>query len=82
MTTVNVRLYARLKELIGARDVTLCLPEGATIAELRDLLGQRYPRVKAILPTVVYAVDEEYVPVTHALRDGDDVAVIPPVSGG
>ena len=82
MTTVNVRLYARLKDVIGARDVTLCLPDGATIAELRDSLGEQYPAVQGILPTVVYAVDEEYVPVSHSLRDGDHVAVIPPVSGG
>lgn len=82
MPTVNVRLYAGLRDAVGARDICLELADGATIGELRDTLGARYPLVRPFLPTLVYAVDEEYVPVEHPLRDGDHVALIPPVSGG
>ncbi len=82
MTNVRVRLYAGLQGLIGARDVDLALPDGATIGALRDRLGERYPIVQPFLPTLVCAVDEEYVPSEHVLRDGDRVALIPPVSGG
>lgn len=82
MATVNVRLYAGLQDMIGARDVKLQLPDGATIGQLRERLGEEYPVVQAFLPTLVCAVDEEYVPSEHVLRDGDHVALIPPVSGG
>jgi len=82
MMTVSVRLYAGLREMAGARDIEMELPDGATIGELRDVLGERYPVVRAFLPTLVCAVDEEYVPSEHRLRDGDHVALIPPVSGG
>ncbi len=82
MPTVNVRLFAGLKEMIGAREITLALPDGATIHELRACIGETYPLVKPLLSTTVCAVGEEYVPVTHLLRDGDLVALIPPVSGG
>lgn len=82
MTTVNVRLFAGLHQLIGERDLTMELPDGATIGTLRDRLGEQYPVVQAFLPTLVCAVDEEYVPSEHVLRDGDQVALIPPVSGG
>ena len=79
---VRVRLFAGLSELLGERNVTLELPEGATIDDLRDQLSRRYPAVTPYLPSVVCAVDEEYVTRDHALREGDDVALIPPVSGG
>ena len=79
---VHVSLFAGLKELVGQRKVTLELPEGATVIQLRDRLSEEYPRVTPFLPTLVCAVDEEYVPSEHLLRDGDEIALIPPVSGG
>ncbi len=82
MTTVHVRLYAGLQDLIGARDIDMDLPDGATVGGLREQLGEQYPVVQAFLPVLVCAVDEEYVPNEHVLREGDRVALIPPVSGG
>ena len=80
--TVHVRLFAGLHDMVGKRDLDLELPEGATIGELRDRLGEEYPIVQPFLSTLVCAVDEEYVPSDHVLSDGDKVALIPPVSGG
>ena len=82
MITAHVRLFAGLHQLVGERDLEMTLPDGATIEQLRDKLGDLYPVVQAFLPTLVCAVDEEYVPPEHLLRDGDHVALIPPVSGG
>jgi len=82
VTTVTVRLYAGLRDLVGAREITMDLPAPATVATLRDRLGAEHPRVLPMLPVLVCAVDEEYVPVEHPLRDGDRVTLIPPVSGG
>ena len=79
---VHVRLFAGLQDLLGQRDVTLELAEGATVDHLREQLSREYPVVTPFLSTLVCAVDEEYVPTDHPLRDGDDVALIPPVSGG
>ncbi|MEX2247133.1 MAG: molybdopterin converting factor subunit 1 [Dehalococcoidia bacterium] len=80
--TVNVRLFAGLHDLVGKRDIVLDLPDGATIAQLRHRLAEEYPIVEAFLSTLVCAVDEEYVPSEHVLAQGDNVALIPPVSGG
>ena len=68
--------------MVGAREIALELPDGADIARLRDMMGERYPIVRALLPSLVCAVGEEYVPSGHVLREGDLVALIPPVSGG
>jgi molybdopterin converting factor subunit 1 len=82
MPTVQVRLFAHLRDLIGEREITVALPEGATVDALRTHVGECYPDARPVLSNVVCAVGEEYVPDTHALRDGDLVALIPPVSGG
>ncbi len=79
---VNVRLFAGLHDLLGKRDVVLELAEGATVLQLREQLAKEYPIVTPYLTTLVCAVDEEYVPSEHRLQEGDEVALIPPVSGG
>ncbi len=79
---INVRLFAGLHDLLGQRQITLQLAEGATVSQLRDQLCAEYPAVTPFVPTLICAVDEEYVPPEHQLHDGDEVALIPPVSGG
>jgi molybdopterin converting factor subunit 1 len=82
MPDIHVRLFAGLHDLVGKRDLVLAMPAGATIGQLRDRLGEEYPIVQPFLTTLVCAVDEEYVPPEHVLSEGDDVALIPPISGG
>jgi molybdopterin synthase catalytic subunit len=79
---VSIRLFAGLHELLGQRNVTLDLPERATVADLRTQLSREYPVVTPFLTTLVCAVGDEYVSADHPLHEGDDVALIPPVSGG
>ena len=79
---VTVRLFAGLSDLLGKREVTIDLADGATVGDLRERVSTEYPQITPFLTTLVCAVDDEYVPSEHALRDGDEVAFIPPVSGG
>jgi molybdopterin synthase catalytic subunit len=79
---VSVRLFAGLSDLVGHREVELELAEGATVADLRERLVSQYPAVAPLMSTLVCAVDEEYVPNEHCLSPGDQVALIPPISGG
>ena len=82
MPTVSVMLFAGLREVVGQREISVTLPEGATVDTLRARIGEEYPLAQAILPMVVCAVGEEYVSPDETLREGDRVALIPPVSGG
>jgi molybdopterin synthase catalytic subunit len=79
---VSVRLFAGLHDLVGRREVELELVEGATVADLREQLASQYPAVAPLMSTLVCAVNEEYAPNEHRLSPGDQVALIPPVSGG
>ncbi len=79
---VNVRLFAGLTEIVGARQIELDLADGATVGDLREKMAEKFPAVGPFLSSLVCAVNEEYVPAGHHVREGDDVALIPPVSGG
>ena len=79
---VNIRLFAALREVLGRGEVTLNVSEGATVGELQGQLMREYPAVEAFLATLVWAVNEDYVSAEHRVREGDEIALIPPISGG
>jgi molybdopterin synthase catalytic subunit len=74
---VTVRLFAMLRERAGAREVTLSLPEGARVSDALAELGT----IAEGLPLVM-AVNREYADEDQVLDAGDELALIPPVSGG
>ena len=80
--TVNVLLFAQLRGGFGADELAASLPSGATGAGLLQWLSQRNPKLAGLLEVSRLAVNCEYVPGDHQLQTGDEVVVIPPVSGG
>ena len=79
---MSVRLFAGLRDAVGARVVVVEVPEGASVALLKARLGEEYPAVSAMLGTAVCAMDDEYVRSDELVREHVEVALIPPVSGG
>jgi MoaE-MoaD fusion protein len=77
---VQVRLFASYREAAGVGRFEASLPVGAKVRDLVDLLAVRVPGVRTA-PGLV-AVNHAYVGPDQALHDGDEVAFIPPVSGG
>jgi len=78
----KVRLFARLSELAGVRETEVEAGEGLTVAEAYRQLCLRFPALAAYSSSLLYAVNTEYVAPEHPLGDGDELALIPPVSGG
>ncbi|HYK96191.1 MAG TPA: MoaD family protein [Candidatus Dormibacteraeota bacterium] len=79
---VHVRLFAMQRELAGTRRVTLELAPGSTIEAAWEALVERYPVLAPGRPAVRFARNGDYAAPHAALEDGDEVAMIPPVSGG
>ena len=74
---VAIRLFAGLRELAGKRAVEIDLPDGSTAADIWPALG-----LGTEPPGLLLAVNKQYVPRETVLVEGDEVALIPPVSGG
>jgi molybdopterin converting factor subunit 1 len=79
---IRVRLFAIQRELAGAREIALELPPGATIEAAWTALVERHPVLAPGRPAVRFARNGEYTDPETALDDGDELAIIPPVSGG
>lgn len=80
--TVTVLLFASVAEKVGTRRIDLPLEPGDTVATVRDRLVNAYPQLQIFLPTLLYAVNEEYVREGDPVPAGATLALIPPVSGG
>ena len=79
---VTVRLFARLRELAGTSELTRELPDDATALSAWQSIAREFPAMSPYERTVSCAVNEEYARMSTALHDGDEVAFLPPVSGG
>ena len=80
--SVRVLFFASLADLVGERRRSLRLPAGATIADALQDLSVDVPELAARAPHVSFAVNESFVAADAELSDGDELALIPPVSGG
>jgi len=79
---VTVRLFARLRELAGASELEREVPEGSTALDVWNTLTGEFPAFDGYTRAISVAVNEEYARLTASVRDGDDIAFLPPVSGG
>jgi molybdopterin synthase catalytic subunit len=78
---VRVRLFASFREACGTSSLTLDIDAGATVGSIVERLRAEYPRF-GVTEHAMYALNQEYVPISAEVHDGDEVALIPPVSGG
>jgi molybdopterin synthase catalytic subunit/molybdopterin converting factor small subunit len=80
---VKLLAFGILRDQLGSSMGPLELPAGSTVRDLLDRCRSLAPgNGAAVWSSIAVAVNEEYVPATHRLADGDEVALLPPVSGG
>jgi len=79
---VRLRMFAVLRERSGVTETDIELADGATVAVAMEEVGRRFASVVDLLPRTAAAVNLCYAKPGTALRDGDELALIPPVSGG
>ena len=79
---IKVLFFGQLKDICGHAEARLELPEGATVKHVFDHYATLYPRLAGLAGSTVLARNQEFAPGSEPLADGDDVALLPPVSGG
>ena len=79
---VTVRLFARLRELAGAAELRREIADGSTALDVWNSLSGDFPPLADYTKAISVAVNEEYARLTSSVHDGDEVAFLPPVSGG
>jgi molybdopterin converting factor subunit 1 len=79
---VKVRLFARLREIVGASEVERDVPAGATLGVVWEQLSTEFPALAPYRSSISAAVNADYVRLQAPVAEGDEVAFLPPVSGG
>ena len=79
---VTVRLFARLRDLAGTGELVRDIPPSATVQTVWTSLVDEMPSLRDYELTMSVAVNADYARMSAAVHDGDEVAFLPPVSGG
>jgi molybdopterin converting factor subunit 1 len=79
---VTVRLFARLSDIAGASELARDVAAGATIGDVWHQLTGEFPELARYERSISSAVNADYARMDRAISDGDEVAFLPPVSGG
>ena len=79
---LNIRLFALYRERAGRSTVLVVVPDEATVADLTDEIRRQLPNLAPPEVKIVVAVNTDYADSEVVLQPGDDVCLIPPVSGG
>jgi len=79
---IGVLFFGLLKDVVGRSSETVELPEGARVRDVLRHCVRVAPRLEPMMPSLAISVNREYAEVDRVLREGDEVALLPPVSGG
>lgn len=79
---IKLRLFSIAKDIAGFDEQEIDVAESSTASDVLEFLSARDKRFHEWKSSLRFAVNYEYVANNHPLKDGDEVAVIPPVSGG
>ncbi len=80
--TITVLFFASCRDLMGVSDRKMILAPGATVTDLIATLASERARFADLAPSLMVSVNQAYADRDVQLREGDEVAFIPPVSGG
>jgi molybdopterin converting factor small subunit len=79
---VRVRFYAQLRELIGAYELEIELPQGATVRELLEEIYAQQPALRTHDKSILIGAGLEFVDRNYKPNPGEEIAIMPPVQGG
>lgn len=80
--TITVKLFAIYQETYNQPELTLTLPEKTTVNDVFHLMIKEHPELSSWQSITRFAINMEFMPGDTLLRNGDELVLIPPVSGG
>ena len=79
---IKVKFFASYRDITGRPEAILDLDEGTTLSALLEDLKGEYPKLGSLTDTIIASVNKRYAREDVMLKEGDEVALLPPVSGG
>jgi molybdopterin converting factor small subunit len=82
MTSLTVQLFASIRDAAGREEVVVDLPEDASAADLKGEIARQMPAVEPHMESAAVVINHRVARPHDPIRPGDEVALLPPVSGG
>jgi molybdopterin converting factor subunit 1 len=79
---VRVLLFGQLKDIVGRQEDSLDLQPGASLSAVMAHYAERYPKFQGLNSSIACSINQEYAQGSAVLKEGDEVGLLPPVSGG
>jgi molybdopterin synthase catalytic subunit len=79
---VKVLFFGQLREILGRSEEGLELPVGSRLSDVFEHYSAQHPGIQAMAGSIVLARNHEFTPAASAVAEGDEIALLPPVSGG
>ena len=79
---IKVKLFARYRELVGTKETELEVQAGTTVAELKKVIKDYFPQLKNWDNNLIIAINSEFANNNQILKEGDEITLLPPLSGG
>ncbi len=79
---LNIRLFARAKDLAGAETISVEVPDNSTVSVLRSALREQFPALDPLISSLHVAIGTDYADDTASLNISQSISCFPPVSGG
>jgi sulfur-carrier protein len=79
---LNIRLFARARDLAGADTISVDVPDAATVGDLRSSLQEQFPALAPVTPNLHVAIGTDYANDAARLDESQSISCFPPVSGG
>ena len=79
---MRVQFFSQLKEIVGASEITLDLPDGTSVADLLAHLYRDFPDLEKFDRTILVGAGLDFVARNHIIQPNDQIAIMPPVQGG
>ncbi len=82
MISITLKLFAVYQDVLGCPEMAMTLPAGTTVRDLCDRICNQHPELRRWQPLTRFGINLQFVEADTLLNDGDEVVLIPPVSGG
>jgi MoaD family protein len=79
---IRLKLFATFREIIGEKDMVKDVDAGSTVEDIVAELLFAHPKLEPFKDSMIYSVNKEYADASKELSDGDEVGILPPVTGG
>ena len=79
---IKVKFFASYKEAVGTDEMDLDVENGTDVSQLLEAVKTKHPAIGELIEPLIVSVNKEYAEFDKVLKEGDEVALLPPVSGG